>query len=225
MSDKEDDDLDVRPDGVEWRIASWFPDLPDELVGRLRVFQAELLRFNGRINLVSPRTEAQSDLIHFADSILGGRIVLEHTKNERIYDIGSGNGFPGLVMALLARERQFVLVEKDGRKSEFLRHIAGRMELKNVDIQTVRFEELAPQSISCAVSRGFASVSRAVMTARSCCSKGCEYFHFKSENWSTEIAEMPSQLCAFWEPSLVGTYTLPTRTTQMAIVLTKKLVE
>jgi hypothetical protein len=46
----------------------------------------------------------------------------------------------------------------------------------------------------------------------------------KTTTWSTEIAEIPSQLCAMWAPELVGEYSLPHAQARRAVVATKKIV-
>ncbi|HEX4925919.1 MAG TPA: RsmG family class I SAM-dependent methyltransferase, partial [Bdellovibrionales bacterium] len=81
----------------QFRIPGWFPDLKPETQNLLSGYFRELLRFNKTINLVSPRSLPDADRLHFADSILGGQIVLNDNTAEVIHDLGSGNGFPGMV--------------------------------------------------------------------------------------------------------------------------------
>ena len=66
----------------QWRIPQWFDDLSDESLNRLKMFHMELISFNGRINLISPRTERNSDIIHFADSITAARCLLEQSDAQ-----------------------------------------------------------------------------------------------------------------------------------------------
>jgi 16S rRNA (guanine527-N7)-methyltransferase len=48
------------------------------------------------------------------------------------------------------------------------------------------------------------------------------YFHFKSEEWSKEVAEMPTALCSYWLPELMGEYKLPILEVKFAIVKTQR---
>lgn len=209
-------------DGHYWRIGKWFKDLSTQQIEQLKIYHSELIRFNGRINLISPRTEKVADQTHFADSILGGRVVLNSSSRSEIHDLGSGNGLPGLVMAVLASDRNFVLVDADARKVEFLKHSASRMELKNVNFVNGRLEDLPPESVRCAVSRGLASISKALLMSRKSASKDCEFYHFKGDSWSKEVAEIPSQVLAHWEFKHVEDYTLPESITKLSVILTKR---
>jgi len=209
----------------KWRIQDWFDNFDVEKEKKLRAYFIELIHFNGRINLISTRSEENGDLIHITDCIIAGSIILGSTKQREIYDIGSGNGLPGIVMAILDPDRQFVLIDRDAKKIEFIKHICSRVGIKNVSAQQARVEDLKSGTVHCAVSRGFASLSKSVITLRKASPVGGEYFHMKSDSWVREVAQIPTQLCAFWEPSLVSEYQLPTVESKFSVVLTKKIRE
>jgi 16S rRNA (guanine527-N7)-methyltransferase len=210
-------------EGRYWRIPKWFPELSPEAVASLRAYHSELIYFNGRMNLISPRTEKTADLVHIADGILGSRAVLAMTKKKEIFDLGSGNGVPGIIMAMLDPTRSIRLVDADARKIEFLKHCIGRLGLKNCTTIHGRLEDLTVNTINAAVSRGFASVSKSLLLARRACTIGCEYFHFKGHGWATEVAEIPSQILAAWDPRHVSDYVLPESDMTMSIVITTRV--
>ncbi|MEK6556259.1 MAG: RsmG family class I SAM-dependent methyltransferase [Bdellovibrionota bacterium] len=207
---------------VNWRIESWFKDLPAAQVSQLKVFHTELIKFNGKINLISPRTEKMADLVHFADGIIASRIILEATTHSDIYDLGSGNGIPGLVLATLAPSRTIHLVDADMRKCEFMKHVASKAGLKNVNVLHKRLEDLEDDSVMCASTRGLAAISKCLVLARKCAGPGCQMFHLKSDAWSTEIASIPSQVFAFWSTQHLVDYKLPAGDAVYSIVLTTK---
>lgn len=209
-------------DGRYWRLATWFKDLNPKQLDQLKNYFLELVKFNGRINLISPRTEQTADLVHFADCVLGGRAVLKRTKHKEIYDLGSGNGLPGLVLAIIAPDKNLVLVDADARKVEFLKHCAARLALTNVKCINGRLEDLPEASVHCAVSRGLASISKALLMARKASTNDCEFYHFKGDTWPNEVAEMPSQLLAHWEPKEVDNYTLPEGSIKLTVVQTRR---
>ncbi len=204
----------------QWRIRQWFPDLPPKVEEQLKTYLTELIFFNGRMNLISPRTEPDADLIHLADGILGCQIILRATARKEIYDIGSGNGVPGIIMACLAADRTIRLVDSDARKIEFLKHCIGRLGLKNCTATQVRVEDLAEASIQCCMSRGLASVSKTILMLRKPSAPGCEVFHLKGDSWASEVAEIPSQILASWEPKHVADYSLPAGSTKYTIIVT-----
>lgn len=204
----------------KWRVPEFFPELDEALRGQLRVFHMELLRFNGRLNLISRRTEIDADIVHFADSILASRMILKATQSAEIYDIGSGNGFPGVILGLLDPSRRVVLIDRDARKIEFLKHLVAKLGAVNIEPKHIEIEKLPEASISCAVSRAYASIGAALLATHRAFLPGGLYFHLKGHAWSREIAEIPSQVCRIWKPSLHGHYHLPVHGAQMSLVQT-----
>lgn len=226
LTEQKEEDIDNDAESYHhWRIPEWFPELDKDVVDHLYTYSMELINFNERLNLISSRTEQNTDQIHFSDSILGGKMLLEHTSKKQIYCFGSGNGFPGLVMAVLAPEREFHLVDGDNRKINFLKYVINRMELKNCYTHHDRIEDFPPNSVDCAVSRALGNISRSLLRAHKICAPGAEYFHFKGSKWITEVSEIPIQICSVWKPSLVGEYQLPESDYRLAIVMTKKKME
>src|ERR1035437_5853293 len=133
---------------------------------------------------------------------MAGEFILKLPLTKRIFDIGSGNGFPGLIFGLMDFKREYVLVESDARKSEFLKHMIAVLKLKNVTVLNARFESLGTLGIETAMSRGFASIGKTLIGSNKIFSKGGQFIHLKGNNWSSEIAQLPSQLISVWQPEL-----------------------
>lgn len=99
---------------------------------------AELLRLrNKKINLVAPGTLLELEERHINDS---AQLVphFPHDKENaplKVLDVGSGGGLPGIILAILMPEHTFTLVERDQRKSAFLRTVAHTLGLVNVVIR------------------------------------------------------------------------------------------
>ncbi len=150
------------------------------------------------------------DRIHIADCLIAGKRLLSKAPSEaKIYDIGSGNGLPGIPIAILDDRRSVVLVERDQRKVDFLRIAISRLGLKNVSIHPRPVEELEKGSVKCAVSRGFAALALSLVKVRPLCSPGSLYFHMKGENWARELAQAPSQVFTHWKVEVDLAYELP----------------
>jgi 16S rRNA (guanine527-N7)-methyltransferase len=144
---------------------------------------------------------------------------------KEIYDIGSGGGFPGIVMAILRPQWKMILIEKDPKKCEYLSHLSKHLGLSNVEIRCTGIESLKPGSIECAVTRGFSSLPKSLLIFRKLVKKGGKVFHLKSEEWASELADIPTQLCSFWLPSLLGDYKLPLGEVKFAVVKTEKIAD
>ena len=208
---------------VLWRIPQWYPDLSESELKKITLFHEELLKFNRTINLVSASAVATLDQMHFSDCIIGARAILKTAKSKEIFDIGAGNGLPGVILAIMDPSRRIICIERDQRKVEYLKHVATTLDLKNLEVRIANEEGLPSNSINCAVSRGFASVSKAILQLRKSFALNGEYYHMKGDTWSGELAEIPSQLCSFWRPSVVVQYKLPERPEIRAVVLTTKI--
>jgi len=209
---------------IYWRVNEWFPDLGPETLGKLKSFHEELIKFNRTLSLISAKTVFVADALHFADSINASKAIVDsHPQMDKIFDLGSGNGFPGIVMAILYPKVQVVLVDVDQKKCEFLSHVASLLGLKNVSVLNKNIETLEDGLVKYAVCRGFANISRTLLLTRKLMSKGAQLFHMKGEEWGMEVSEIPTQLCSQWSPSLVGEYKLPVGTVKFAVVKTDKI--
>lgn len=214
-----------KTNSIEWRVRTWFADIPADTNDKLKKYFAELLKFNKTINLISPKTEPSADLVHFADSIIASRIVRKKINtNSMLYDLGSGNGFPGLVYAILFSDQPITLVDSDERKCEFLKHVVRAIGLKNVTVLNIKIESLPEDSIGQAICRGYAPIPKTILTLRKLLSKGGVVYHLKSDEWAIEISQIPTQLCSYWRPDLVEQYVLPAgEKAKMFVVKTEKI--
>jgi 16S rRNA (guanine527-N7)-methyltransferase len=219
---KETDGPPSKDGNALWRLPEWIKTLPADRMDLLKSYHAELLKFNAKVNLISKNTEREADELHFADCVLASEIVFKYDLPKKVFDIGSGNGFPGLVFGILDQSREYILVESDSRKVEFLKHAINVLKLKNVVALNVRFETLASMSIEAAVSRGFASIAKTLLFSNKIFEKDALFLHLKGSNWSSEIAGLPSQLISVWHPELLGEYSLPGSQSRRAIVITQK---
>jgi 16S rRNA (guanine527-N7)-methyltransferase len=131
-----------------------------ETIARLEQHLALLEKWNPRINLVSKATLPDAWSRHFADSAQLWRF---RPPGSRLWlDLGSGAGFPGLVIAALAAEEApelaVRLVESDQRKAAFLREVARTSGLA-VTVIDDRIESLAPQGADVVSARALAPLS------------------------------------------------------------------
>ena len=101
-------------------------DVSRETLRRLEAYYQLLLKWNPRINLVSPRSVADAWRRHFWDSAQIFELRPDNASNW--IDLGSGGGFPGAVVAIMAKEMapdlNVTLVESDQRKCVFMRTVA-----------------------------------------------------------------------------------------------------
>jgi len=113
-----------------------------ETMARLEAYAALLVKWQAKINLVGPATLPDLWRRHFLDS--AQLLPLLPEKPGRLVDLGSGGGFPGLVLAAMTDWR-VELVDSDQRKCSFLRQVALETGiLDRVTIHAQRFEAMTP---------------------------------------------------------------------------------
>ncbi|WP_119679814.1 16S rRNA (guanine(527)-N(7))-methyltransferase RsmG [Indioceanicola profundi] len=129
--------------------------VPRETLDRLATYEALLRKWNPTINLVSRTTLADAWARHFADS--AQLFALVPPVTHTLVDLGSGAGFPGLVLAILGVP-EVHLVESDQRKGAFLREVA-RATGAPVTVHTARIEAAKVPSADVVSARALADLS------------------------------------------------------------------
>lgn len=129
-----------------------------ETAERLDAFADLLLTWNRRINLVSAQDAAGLRQRHIEDSLQ--LLPLLPVGQGPLLDIGSGGGFPGLVLAAAAPGRAVHLVESDRRKAAFLATAAARLGLPQVVVHAARAEDLDLAAMAGLTARAFAPLVR-----------------------------------------------------------------
>lgn len=130
---------------------------PDQME-RLHTYLALLRRWQSRINLVGPKTLEDPWRRHFLDS--AQLLPLMPPAVNRLVDLGSGAGFPGLVLAILSGV-PVTLVESDQRKCAFLLE-AARATTTTLEVLPARIESLAPGDADVVTARALAPLAKLI---------------------------------------------------------------
>ena len=110
---------------------------------------AALCAWNVRTNLTAITEPRAAAFHHYRDSLMG----LQHLPDGPLVDLGSGGGFPGLVLAIARPRMPTLLVEPRRKRASFLEAMVARLRLQNVHVHCGRVEQAAPQKFSVAVTR------------------------------------------------------------------------
>ena len=163
-------------------------DVSRETEERIEAFIPLLLRWNARINLIAAATEAALRQRHIADSLQ--LLPLLPEGEGPLADLGTGGGFPGLVLAL-AVTRPIHLVESDRRKAAFLQTVAGELGLAHVTVHAERIEAVALPPIAVVTARALAPLDKMLgWAARLLAPEGVAIFP-KGRNALDEIEAAP----------------------------------
>lgn len=113
--------------------------LDDEKIEKLLKYAKLLYEYNKHTNLTAIRDRNDMLEKHFIDSLLLYKNV--EWKEGKAIDIGTGAGFPGMVLAICRREVEFTLMDSVGKKTKFLEFVKDELKLSNVTIVNGRAEE------------------------------------------------------------------------------------
>ena len=166
-----------------------------ETINKLEIYEEYILRFNAKFNLIGSGTLKLIWSRHFADS--AKLFFLIKSKLERkmekptICDIGSGAGFPGIIIKIFSNEFNLDcnidLFESNKKKSNFLEKLAERLRL-NVVIHNSRIEG-TNKSYDIIVCRAVSSLLNIINMSRNCCKNSSLLVLPKGKNWSKEVIE------------------------------------
>lgn len=116
-------------------------ELNNQILNDLEAYYNILKEENTKYNLTRIISQEDVYLKHFYDSLTITKIV--DINNQSICDLGSGAGFPGLVLAICFPNSKVTLIESNGKKCYFLNTVKEKLNLNNVNIINTRVEEYA----------------------------------------------------------------------------------
>ena len=126
-----------------------------KLINKLLIYIHILKKWNKKINLTAFTNDIDIVKYHFLDSLAITKLI----EQKKILDVGSGAGFPGIILALCDATRQITLVDKVGKKAAFMRQVCLELNLKNVSVIHSRVEEISSHKYDAIVARAFGDMS------------------------------------------------------------------
>ncbi|MFW5970001.1 MAG: 16S rRNA (guanine(527)-N(7))-methyltransferase RsmG [Halofilum sp. (in: g-proteobacteria)] len=130
--------------------------LPDDRYDRLLAYRDELARWGRVHNLTSVLDPERMVPVHLLDSLALAPLL----RGERIADIGSGGGLPGLPLAIADPDLAMTLVESRTKRALFLEHVVRTLGLGNVIVERSRVEDVPPgTAFDTLVTRAFGSLA------------------------------------------------------------------
>ena len=164
-------------------------DISDADAQRLIRLLDELDDWNQRMNLTAIRERSPQITKHLLDSLS----VQPHLVGDRILDVGTGAGFPGLPLAIVNPARSFTLLDSTAKKLKFIDHAAQVLAIPNVKTVHARVETYrVEQRFSTILSRAVGPVDRFVKWAGHLCVGGGRLLAMKGRYPTDELKSLPN---------------------------------
>ena len=117
-------------------------EITDTQLNQLKKYYELLVEYNKVMNLTGITEEEQVYLKHFYDSLTLTKVI-DPTKEETLCDVGTGAGFPGLVIKILFPNLKVTLVDSLNKRIDFLKTVINELKLKDIEAKHARAEEFA----------------------------------------------------------------------------------
>lgn len=108
-----------------------------QLISFLEILQ----KWNRAYNLTAITDFQKMISYHVIDSLS----IVPYVKGDRIVDVGSGAGLPGIPLAIFFPKKEFVLIDSVGKKTRFMNHVVRTLQLKNIEVTQSRAEEYSTE--------------------------------------------------------------------------------
>lgn len=151
-------------------------------------FVGMLHKWNKAYNLTSVRDPAQMLLRHIVDSL----VVSPYLQGERFIDVGTGPGLPGIPLAIMNPDKQFVLLDSLGKRIRFQKQVQFELGIDNITSIESRVEAYQPElKFDGVLSRAFASIEDMLSWCHHLPSETGEFYALKGQLTPEEMALIP----------------------------------
>lgn len=188
------------------------------------IYEKLLLETNKKFNLTAIDDEESVLYKHFVDSLYAAKFV--DFDNKTLCDLGTGAGFPGLVLAIMFPSLNVTLVEANGKKVSFLKEVINELKLHNVEILNIRAEQLnnLKNSFDYVSARAMTRLNVLVELAIPLCKVNGKLLAYKLFDVENEILEAKNALKELdCKVNAVYKYELPNNIGKRSLLVIEKI--
>ncbi len=187
-------DTDVLKTRLQNGLAEMGLTIPVPTQQKLLDYLALIHKWNKVHNLTAVREPEEMVTLHLLDSLS----VLPHIQAERLLDVGSGAGLPGIPLALCLPELQVTVLDSSHKKASFMRQVKAELEIANLDVVCGRVEQFKPSDLyDVIISRAFSDLNLFTSLTRHLCKPNGQWLAMKGVHPYEELAQIsiqPSQV-------------------------------
>ena len=160
--------------------------LSDQVIDQLMTYLNLVEKWNRVYNLTAIRERDEMIKLHFLDSLS----IFNHVHVKNILDVGSGAGFPGIVLAITKPELKVTVMDSVNKKTTFMQQVKSELALTNLDVVNSRVEDYQPITLFEAVtSRAFSNLKNMMSLTQHTLKKEGVWLAMKSKDVKEELEE------------------------------------
>ena len=178
VGDKKDRDLLI--EGLQCMALK----LSDQVIDQLMTYLNLVEKWNRVYNLTAIRERDEMIKLHLLDSLS----ILNHVHVKNILDVGSGAGFPGIVLAITQPKLKVTVMDSVNKKTTFMQQVKSELALTNLDLVNSRVEDYQPITLFEAVtSRAFSNLKNMMSLTQHTLQKEGVWLAMKSKDVREEL--------------------------------------
>lgn len=173
------------------------------LLQKIEVYLSLLHKWNGAYNLTAIQDKESMFKLHILDSLA----IFPYIHGQKIIDVGTGAGLPGLIIAMSNQDLAVTLLDSNGKKIRFLQEAKRVLSLNNVNIVQSRVENYHPETnFDTVVSRAFSNIKNMQDWTRHLLAKDGIWLAMKGHIPETELSgtQSPYKIHTYQVPGIVG---------------------
>ncbi len=175
---------------IETLIEKTDVEYTQENLDKLTELVILLDKWNKSLNLTAIRDPEKIVVLHIMDSAVISPLIKD--KGDNIADVGTGAGFPGLVLAILNPDKKFTLIDSVAKKLSFVRTAIVSLKIENVSIINERCENIKlDKKFDCILSRAFAPLSKIAEWCKDLIDNNGIFICMKANLEDEEVSSLP----------------------------------
>ncbi len=161
--------------------------LPDNFFYNIQKYKEHLFKWNKIHNMTGAKDEATIDAFIY-DAVFPVSFL---PKTNTLMDIGTGAGFPGMILAIALPETEVTLVEPLTKRASFLQFVKADLDLKNVTVVKKRVEDMEPKIFDIITSRAVTDTKMLLKLSENFRDKNSQLLFYKGEKVYEEVEGIP----------------------------------
>lgn len=201
-------------------------DLSDSKLDQFHLYLENLAKWNKRINLTAIKDERDIVISHFIDSISAIPFIIDGNK---VLDIGSGGGFPGIPLKIVRPELNITLLDSVSKKVSFMNDTIRKLALHDIEAVWGRAEDLnnkvPRESFDYVITRALGSIEETSMLSLPYLSRSGTIILMRGRKGASEFASIRDDLLKRFQLTDIIEFTLPFCEHERAVIVLKPKVK